>query len=128
MSDVTNTVDAYVAMWNEKDPAKRADVIRAAWTDEGHYVDPLMESKGHEGLNAMIDGAQAQFPGHTIRRTSGIDEHHGLVRFSWELVDGNGAVAVAGLDIGVIADDGRLSRIAGFLGDLPAADAAADAA
>jgi hypothetical protein len=125
MSDVTNTVDAYIAMWNETDPATRAETIRVAWTDDGHYVDPLMESQGHEGLSAMIDGAQAQFPGHTIRRTSGVDVHHGLVRFSWELVGEDGAVAVAGLDIGVLADDGRFSRIAGFLGDLPEVEAAA---
>jgi hypothetical protein len=125
MSDVTNTVDAYIAMWNETDPATRAETIRVAWTDDGHYVDPLMESQGHEGLSAMIDGAQAQFPGHSIRRTSGVDVHHGLVRFSWELVGEVGAVAVAGLDVGVLADDGRFSRIAGFLGDLPEVEAAA---
>ena len=50
MSDVTNTVDAYVAMWNETNPTKRAEAIRTAWTTEGHYVDPLMESQGYDGL------------------------------------------------------------------------------
>jgi hypothetical protein len=128
MSDVTKTVDAYVATWNETDPAKRLETIRTAWTDEGHYVDPLMESKGHEGLSAMIEGVQAQFPGHRIRRTSGVDLHHTLIRFGWELVGDDGTVAVAGLDVGVLADDGRLSRIAGFLGDLPATDEDAAAA
>jgi hypothetical protein len=43
------------------------------------------------------------------------------VRFAWELVGADGNVMAGGIDIGVIADDGRLSRIAGFLGDLPAA-------
>ena len=124
MSDVTTTVDAYIAMWNETDPAKRAETIRAAWTNDGHYIDPLMESQGHEGLSAMIDGVQAQFPGHTIRRTSGVDVHHTLVRFAWELVDDDGAVAISGIDVGVLADDGRFTRIAGFLGDLPAVEAA----
>ena len=121
MSDVTSTVNAYVAMWNETDPAKRAEVIRAAWTDDGHYIDPLMESQGHDGLSSMIDGVQAQFPGHSIRRTSGVD----VVRFAWELVADDGTVAAGGIDVGVLADDGRFSRIAGFLGDLPAVEAAA---
>jgi len=125
MSDVTNTVDAYIAMWNETDPGARADVIRAAWTTDGHYVDPLMESQGHDGLSAMIDGVQAQFPGHQIRRTSGVDVHHSLVRFAWELVAGDGTVAIGGIDVGVLADDGRLTRVAGFLGDLPEVEAAA---
>ena len=121
MSDVTNTVDTYLAMWNETDPTKRAQTIRSAWTDDGHYVDPLMESKGHDALSAMVDGVQAQFPGARFRRTSGVDMHHGLVRFAWELVGDDGTVVAGGIDIGVLADDGRFSRIAGFLGDLPAA-------
>jgi SnoaL-like domain len=120
MSDVTKTVDTYLSMWNETDSSKRADTIRAAWTDDAHYVDPLMESKGHDGLSAMVDGVQAQFPGSRIRRTSEVDTHHGLVRFEWELVGGDGNVVTGGIDIGVLADDGRFSRIAGFLGDLPA--------
>ena len=120
MSDVTKTVDTYLAMWNETDPSKRAKTIRTAWTDDGHYVDPLMESKGHEGLSAMVDGVQAQFPGSRFRRTSEVDTHHSLVRFAWELVGDDGNVVAGGIDIGVLADDGRFSRIAGFLGDLPA--------
>jgi SnoaL-like domain len=120
-TDVTTTVDTYLSMWNETDPATRANKIRAAWTEDGHYVDPLMESKGYDGLSAMVDGVQAQFPGHSFRRTTGVDTHHGLVRFGWELVTDDGTVAAGGIDIGVLAEDGRFSRIAGFLGDLPAA-------
>ena len=125
MSDVTTTVDKYLAMWNETDLALRADVIRAAWIESGHYIDPLMEGRGHDGLSAMVDGVQAQFPGARFRRTTGVDEHHALIRFGWELVGADGNAIAAGLDIGVVADDGRLDRIAGFLGDLPALDAAA---
>jgi hypothetical protein len=125
MTDVTTTVDTYLQMWNETDVARRAEVIRAAWIDTGHYIDPLMEGRGHDGLSAMVDGVQAQFPGARFRRTTGVDEHHALVRFGWELVGADGAVIVAGLDIGVVAEDGRLDRIAGFLGELPEADAAA---
>jgi hypothetical protein len=120
-TDVTTTVDTYLAMWNETDPTKRAQTIAAAWTDEGHYIDPLMEGKGHDGLSAMVAGVQEQFPGSRFRRTSGVDTHHGLLRFAWELVGGDGKVVTGGIDIGVLAEDGRLSRIAGFLGDLPAA-------
>jgi len=125
MSDVTTTVDTYLQMWNETDAARRADVIRAAWIDTGHYIDPLMEGRGHDGLSAMVDGVQAQFPGARFRRTTGVDQHHALVRFGWELVAADGAVIAGGLDIGVVADDGRLDRIAGFLGDLPAVEDAA---
>jgi hypothetical protein len=57
-TDVTTTVDTYLAMWNETDPAKRVETITAAWTEDGHYVDPLMEGKGYDGLSAMVGGVQ----------------------------------------------------------------------
>lgn len=125
MSDVTTTVDTYLAMWNEKDAVKRAELIEKAWTSEAHYVDPMLEAKGYEGLSEMVDGVQDQFPGFRFRRTSAVDEHHGLVRFGWELAGADGTIAVAGEDIGVIDADGRLQRIAGFFGDLQPEETAA---
>src|SRR5207248_6107408 len=119
MSDVSATIDAYFDMWNEPDPARRAEHIERAWTDEGHYVDPLLEAQGHGALSDMVATVHEQFPGHRFRRVSGIDVHHSLLRFAWELVGPDGAVAVAGIDVGVLGPNGRLSRIAGFLGDLP---------
>lgn len=120
-TDTTAVVDAYLAMWNKDDPARRAELIRAAWTDDARYVDPLLEADGHDGLSAMVDGLHAQFPGHRFRRTSGIDVHHDELRFGWELAAPDGAVTVAGIDVGQLSADGRLRRITGFFGDLPAA-------
>ena len=45
--DVTATVDAYFAMWNEEDTAKRAQHIEEAWADSGRYVDPARDAAGH---------------------------------------------------------------------------------
>jgi hypothetical protein len=119
MADTTTTVDTYLAMWNEPDPSARADLIAAAWTDDGYYVDPLQEATGHAALGDMVPPVHEQFPGHAFRRTTGVDEHHGHVRFGWELAAADGTVAVAGIDVGLLADDGRLRYIAGFFGDLP---------
>ena len=43
---------------------------------------------------------------------------------SWDLVTPEGAVVVAGVDIGALASDGRLRRITGFFGEVPAATTA----
>jgi hypothetical protein len=118
-TDHTATIDAYLAMLNETDPERRATLTAQAWTEDGAYVDPLLEAAGHAALSDMAAGVHAQFPGQRFVRTSGIDAHHGLVRFGWELGDGNGTVTVAGIDVGIVAPDGRLSRIAGFFGPLP---------
>ncbi len=116
--DATAIVEAYFAMWNEEDTAKRAQLIEEAWTDSGHYTDPARDAKGHDALNKMVGEARPHFPGHTINRTSGIDAHHDQLRFSWSVVGPDGSVPVAGVDFGILAPDGRLERITGFFGEL----------
>jgi hypothetical protein len=119
--DVTATIEAYFAMWNEADAGQRAKQIEKAWTEEGRYVDPGRDALGHAALSEMVAAVQPQFPGHTIERTSGIDAHHDQVRFGWKVVAPDGSVPVAGIDVGELAEDGRLRRISGFFGELPAA-------
>jgi hypothetical protein len=118
VADVTTTVDTYLAMWNEPDAATRAELIATAWSDDGYYVDPVQEAQGHAGLSDMVPAVHQQFPGHVFRRTSAVDLHHDHVRFGWELAAADGTVAVAGIDVGLLAADGRLQHIAGFFGDL----------
>ena len=119
MSSVTATVDTYLAMWNETDPKRRAEQIERVWTGDCRYVDPQLEAEGHAALSDMVATVQARFPGHRFRRISGIDTHHNVLRFAWELAAPDGAVVVAGIDIGGLAPDGRLARITGFFGELP---------
>jgi hypothetical protein len=61
----------------------------------------------------------ATYPGFTIDRVSGIDQHGAQVRFAWQLAAADGSPLVSGLDVGELADDGRFARIASFWGDLP---------
>jgi len=116
--DLTATVDAYFAIWNEEDAAMRAQHIEEAWTESGRYVDPARDATGHAALNEMVSAARPHFPGHTVKRTSGIDSHHDLLRFSWDVVGPDGSFPVSGIDVGVLAPDGRLERITGFFGEL----------
>ena len=79
----------------------------------------MLEAEGHGALSDMVATAQQQYPGHRFRRTSGIDAHHNQVRFTWEVAAPDGALTVAGVDVGVLGSDGRLEQIAGFFGDVP---------
>jgi SnoaL-like domain len=125
MSDVTTTVDTYLAMWNETDPARRAEHIRAAWAEDGTYVDPQLEAAGHQALDTMVAAVHERFPGSRFRRLSAVDAHHRQLRFAWELAAPDGGVVVAGIDVGELAPDGRLRSITGFFGELAEAEAAA---
>jgi len=57
--------------------------------------------------------------GARIPISSGIDQHHGVLRFSWVLVDPQERPIMEGMDFVELAADGRLQRIAGFFGAVP---------
>ncbi len=124
MSDLETLVDTYLAAWNETDPTRRAALVERAWATDGRLIDPPLTAEGHAGISDMAAALHAQFPGHVFRRASGIDTHHEQLRFAWELVAPDGTVALAGVDVGELAADGRLARVTGFFGDLPAREAA----
>ena len=110
----------YVDVWNETDPARRRVLIERTFTLQASYIDPLMESAGHDGLDAMIGAAQAQFAGLRFSVAGKPDGHHDYVRFSWSLAAGNAEPLASGTDIAVVAPDGRIDRITGFLDKMPA--------
>lgn len=118
--DLSTTVDTWLRAYGEPDPDKRAALIAEVWAPEGTLVDPPFTGTGPDEITALAGAAQGQFPGHTFRRTSGIDAHHDLARYTWELVGPDGTIAVGGTDVVALAADGRLLRVAGFFGDPPA--------
>jgi len=69
----------YLAAWNERDtPARRARVARL-FTLNAEYLDPTMRGAGHDGIDAMIAGAQQHFPGHRFVLAGTPDAHHDLL-------------------------------------------------
>ncbi len=119
MTDITTLVDRYIAAFNETDPARRQALVAGTYAEGASYVDPLAQVRGHAGIDAMIQAVQAQFPGHGFRRRGGADSHNGRVRFAWELVGPDGETRIAGIDFGMIAEDGRFQAITGFLDGAP---------
>ncbi|WP_329613172.1 nuclear transport factor 2 family protein [Streptomyces brevispora] len=122
MTSYDDAVRRYFAAWNAATPEELEKAVAAAFTEDAGYIDPLVEVRGHDGLAAAISGAQQQFPGFAFRPAGAVDGHHGLVRFSWELVSAaDGSAPVAGSDVIALADDGRISSVSGFLDRVPAA-------
>ena len=120
MPTTQETVATYLAAWCEPDASKRAALIEQCWADEALYCDPIAEGHGRDALDGFIAGMHAQQPGAKIVLTSGVEQHHTQIRFAWAFEDKDGKRAIEGIDIGELADDGRLSRIVGFWGAPPA--------
>lgn len=113
-------VERYLAVWNETDATRRGELIAQTWTENASYLDPLMEGRGHAAIDALVQGAQAQFAGFRFRRVGNVDSHHNYVRFAWELGPHDGPAPIAGSDVALLAADGRLERVIGFLDRVPA--------
>lgn len=115
-TSLDTTIDSYFAAWNEADRAKRLELIGQAFSAQAHYVDPVSDVTGHDGIADMIEGVRAHYVGATLQRTGEIDAHHNVARFSWNATGVDGAVIVAGIDVVVVAGDGRVDALAGFFG------------
>jgi hypothetical protein len=114
-------IDTYIAAWNETDEAKRVALIEECWDAGATYTDPTADVSGREALAGLIAGFQQQMPGASIAVASGIDEHHGRIRFGWRLLADDGSTRMEGIDVGQLAPDGRLESIVGFWGATPPA-------
>ncbi len=121
MSNITELVNRYLAGWNETDARRRGELIANTWTEDASYVDPARRGDGHDGISAMIQQVQESYPGCRVRLVGAIDAFADRVRFRWEAIDANGApMHLVGADFGVVAGDGRLKSITGFVDQAPA--------
>src|ERR1700730_16673137 len=102
MADVTTTVDTYLSAYNETDAAARLALLEEAFTVDGRLIDPPIGGEGRPGISDMRG-----------------DEHHGYLRYGWELLDPAGNVALAGMDVGELDSSSQLVRVTGFFGPLP---------
>jgi hypothetical protein len=122
MSDVTTTVDRYIALWNETSQEARIAGIAKIFAADATYTDPLADVAGHDGIAAVIAGAQAQFPGFTFKLLDTVDPNHHIARFTWELVPvAGGESLVIGADVAVFGEDGKIQAVYGFLDKVPSA-------
>lgn len=119
MTDHNTIARNYIAAWNETDAARRSGLVEAAFTSGIQYRDPIMQGDGHQGVAALIQGVHAQFPGFRFALKGNVDGFGDNVRFSWGLGPDGADAVIEGTDFGVI-ENGRLSRVTGFLDKVPA--------
>lgn len=115
METARTIAQQYLAAWNERNPLDRRAQIAFLFTDDARYLDPMMRGAGHDGIDAMIAGAQQHFPGHRFELSGTPDGHNDVVRFSWTLLGPENTVAARGTDVATVSPDGRLASVTGFL-------------
>lgn len=116
--DVTKIADDYIALWNERDGARRRAKLASHWTEDARYADPLMQGAGAEGIDALIAGVQQRFPEFCFALSGKPDGHGSYLRFSWSLGPRGSDGPIKGTDF-VVTEAGRIRSVTGFLDQLP---------
>ncbi|MEQ4304814.1 nuclear transport factor 2 family protein [Plantactinospora sp. B6F1] len=112
-------VQQYLATWNATGD-ERARLLSEHWSPRATYTDPMAEVAGREGIDAVVDGVQAQFPGLVFTQVGEADAHHRQVRFRWGLGPEGAEPLVIGFDVLVLDESGRIQDVRGFLDRVPA--------
>ena len=116
---LTELIDRYCAVWNEPGASRRTELLTEVWAKDATYTDPRIHATTSAELLAHIGQVLAKRPGAKVVRTSAVDVHHGVARFSWHIVQADGTKLPDGLDIAEFSSDGqRIKRIVGFFGPL----------
>jgi hypothetical protein len=121
MPDFEAIAERYIDTWNERDPLTRRRAINLLWAEDARYIDPLASVQGHDEIDATIAAVQSQFPDFAFRLAGPVEGHHGQCRFRWELGPHGVEAPVVGFDVAVLASDGTLQTVLGFLDRIPAA-------
>ena len=128
MTDPNELAERYIAVWNEPDPAARDELIASLFVETGvQLVRPpeefrrraaelamtsTLEVRGHEQLRARVTRAYDEFVvagGHRFTPAGPAERIQDVVKFRWEMVPRDGGdVAGAGLEVLLLADDGRI--------------------
>lgn len=111
-------IESYDRAWNVAGHDERAALLAEALTDDCELVEPRGRFAGRDAIVKRIDGFAERFPGARVEITTSIDEHNGLARYGWTIVDGDGKAILDGIDVVERAPDGRFKRIIMFFGAL----------
>ena len=105
--------------WNEADVEKIRSHLDLALSPEVVFCDPDNLVQGPEAFEQMVREFRTRIPNARCLRTSGLDSHHDLYRYEWAVYAGDDLL-VPGFDCARVDENGRLLRIDGFFGPLPA--------
>jgi hypothetical protein len=123
--------DRYMALWNEPDADRRRRMIAELWTEDGSQVlqppremreiaaapgiglAATLEARGHTELEARATASYDHWVGSAGLSFRGRDDAERLgevVKFHWDAVTSEGETAALGLNVLVLAADGRIER------------------
>lgn len=125
--DPNQVAARYVAIWNEADPERRRERVADLWSEDalhllqppqeayesaqGLQLAPLFQARGHDELGGRVTSAYEQFVATgqmSFRPQDDASRIGDAVKFRWEGVSPSGEVLAVGLELVLLAPDGRI--------------------
>jgi len=117
-------IGRYVGMWHEPDALRRSEIVRQLWADDAENCSRRFVIRGLDAIVARVARAHDEWvagKGFVFRAIGNTDALGNVVKFFWEMVPKHGGPREAlGLDIFVLAEDGRIRALYQFAEPLPA--------
>ncbi len=120
MNDFHAIAAKYIDAFNAVDADERTKLVADLFSADVTYIDPMAAVTGHDGVDACIAGAHAQFPGWVFTLVGRVDGHGDQARFGWSFGPAGEEPPVLGFDV-IVLDHGRITQVLGFLDRVPTA-------
>ena len=113
-------VTAYEAAYESSDPCQVASHVATAFTGDGAIVSPWLAAPvvGHDAITTHVLRTRERLVGTVSRHTSDVERVGDVLRWTW-VFEENGTVVADGMDVAVLAADGRMTLLAVFDGAAP---------
>lgn len=118
MNKYPDTLDHMLAAWNELDSSQVRGHLEKALSPTVRFVDPSIDLAGIDEFERNVHEVKSKIPGAVYSRTSGVDSQHNFHRYHWAIHQDE-KLLLAGFDVTETDEDGRVSCVIGFFGDIP---------
>jgi uncharacterized protein YndB with AHSA1/START domain len=104
----------YMALWNEPDATKRAELAARATAATILFSDAFGVCVGQPDFLSHVADTRNHMQNLTIRAVGPAAQSHGCFLQRWETTDPTGKPVASGTDFFELAPDGRITRVTGF--------------
>jgi hypothetical protein len=109
--DVSRFVEAYIAPWNDADPAARRGAVEHLWDERGTLVNGRAEYVGWAEVSTALQRTFDAWvvSGHRFRVARPPASHHDMVCLAWEMTAADGETVVStGTNVITLSATGRI--------------------
>lgn len=115
------SIEAYVAAWNERDPAQRMRLIEQACAEDLRMRTAGKRIEGRGELDALIADFQQRRPGDRAAFSSAVDVQGHVFRYTGVVEGSSSGRGGDALDTGECDEEGRICILLTFVGAAPPA-------